>query len=206
MNSVPNKTRLAEKQKTKKTTKIQNKKQYELNKRRSLLRKQNESNKEIIQNERRQERQNLIDEDIDMGRFYEFATSDKKYVSSLNSHEIKNEIFQEYTGNFEINGLMITGHVEHKTNLRFKSMDDFESYINAIDVDYDSENGTFTGYIYELNTLKFKDVKRSAYGKGTNYMQESVEHHGQNCFIPTSVHCFIKCINCITKKDYTEDF
>ena len=36
-------------------------------------------------------------------------------------------------------------------------------------------------------------------------MQEFVGYHGQNCYIPTSGHCFIKCINYFTKKDYTEE-
>ena len=41
-------------------------------------------------------------------------------------------------------------------------MDNFENYINGIDVDYDSEDVTFTGYVYNLNTPHFKVVKRSA--------------------------------------------
>ena len=41
-------------QKTKKSTKLQKKKEYELNKRRKLIRRQNESNREKKQNERRQ--------------------------------------------------------------------------------------------------------------------------------------------------------
>ena len=123
-------------------------------------------------------------------------------------HEIKNEILQGYTGDFELNGLMIIGPIEHKTNIRLKNMDDFESYINAIDVDYDSEDVIFTGYIYKLNIPQFNVVRRSAsaYGRGTNYMQEIVEYHGQNCYIPTSGMCFFKCINYFTKKDYTEEF
>ena len=84
-------------------------------------------------------------------------------------------------------------------------MDDFESYINAIDVDYDSEDLTSTGYVYKINTPQFTVVKRSAYGKGTNYMQEIVEYHGHNCYIPTSGMCFIKCFNYFTKKDYTDE-
>ena len=68
MNSVMNETRLAEKQKTKKKTKLQKKKQYELNRRRVLIRKQNESNREIKRNERREKRENIV-EDIDIGRF-----------------------------------------------------------------------------------------------------------------------------------------
>ena len=160
MNSVTNKTRLAEK-KTKKTLKLQKKKEYELNKRRKLIRRQTESNREIKRNERKQKRENMID-DFDLGRFFELATSNKKYVNSLNLHEIKNEVLQDYTGDFELNGLMIIESVEHKTNITFKNMDDFESYINAIHIDYDSEDVTFTGYVYKLNTPQLKVVKRSA--------------------------------------------
>ena len=101
---------------------------------------------------------------------------------------------------------MINGPIEHKTIIRFKNMDDFESYINKIDVDYDSKDVTFFGYVFKLNTPQFNVVKRSAYGKGFNYMQEIVEYQGQNCFIPTSGMCFIKCIIYFTKKDYTEKF
>ena len=188
MNSITNKTRLDEKQKTK-----------------LQKRKQNESNRERIQNKRRQKRENIV-EDIDIGRFFELATSNKIYVNNSNLHEIKNEILQDYNNEFELNGKMIIGPIEHKTNIRFKNMDDFERYINAKDVDYDSEDVTFIGYVYILNTPHLKIVRRSAYGRGTTYMQEIVEYHGQNCYIPTSGMCFIKCINYFTKKDYTEEF
>ena len=146
------------------------------------------------------------DINIDIGRFFELATSNNIHVDNLNLHEIKNEILKDYTGDFEIIGKMIIVPVEHKTNIRFKNMDDFERYINAIDIDYDSEDVIFTGYVYKLNAPQFKVVKRSAYGKGTNCMQEIVEYYGQNCYIPTSGMCFIKCINHFTKKDYTEEF
>ena len=193
-------------QKTKKTTKLQKKKQYELNKRRGLIRKQNESNRNVKQDERKQKRENIKDEDIDIGKFFELATSDRIYVNGLNLHQIKSEILLDYTGDFELNGLTFIGPTQHKTITRFKNIDDFESYINKIDVDYDSEDVIFTGWLYKLNTPQFNVVKRSSYGKGTNYMQEIVEHQGQNCYIPTSGHCFIKCINYFTKKDYTEEF
>ena len=169
-----------------------------------MIRRQTESNKEIKQNERRQKREDMV-EDVDIGRFFELTTTDKIYVNSLNLHEIKNEILQDYTGDFELNGLMIIGLVEHKTNIRFKNMDDFGSYINAIDVDYDNEDVIFTCYIYKIKT-PHKVVKRSSYGKGTNYMQQIVEYPGQNCYIPTCGMCCIKCINYFTIKDYTEEF
>ena len=62
-------------------------------------------------------------------------------------HEIENETLQDYTGDFELNGKMIIGPIEKKTNVRFENMDDFERYINEMDIDYNSEDVTFTGYL-----------------------------------------------------------
>ena len=137
-------------------------------------------------------------EDIDLGRFFEIATGNKIYVNSLNLHKMRNGILQDYTGDLELNGLMNFGPIEHKTNTRFKNRDDFEGYINAIDIDHYSEDVAFTGYVYKLNTPQFNIVKRSVYAKGTNYMQEIVGYGGQNCYIPTSGHCFIKRFKCFT--------
>ena len=44
---------------------------------------------------------------------------------------------------------MFIGTVENKTNISLRKMDDFGNYINATDVDYDSEDVTFTGYVFE---------------------------------------------------------
>ena len=103
MNRVTNRTRLPEKLQTKKTTKLQSEKQYEIIKRRTLIKKQNESNREIKQKERSQKRQNLIFEDIDLGRFFELAASNKRYVNGVNLHEIKTEFLKAYTDDFELN-------------------------------------------------------------------------------------------------------
>ena len=91
-------------------------KQYELNRRRVSIRKQNESNREIKRNERRQRRENIV-KDIDIGRIIELATTDKIYVNSLNLHENKNEILEIYTGDFELIGSMLIGELEQKTNI-----------------------------------------------------------------------------------------
>ena len=101
-------------------------------------------------------------EDIDSGKFFEKTTSNKIYVNKLNLHENKNESLLRYTGDFDSNGLMLIGPVEHKTNISFENMDDFESYINAIGVEYDSEDVTFSGYVYKLKTSQFKVVERNA--------------------------------------------
>ena len=39
--------------------------------------------------------------------------------------------------------------VKQKTNNRFSNLDDFESFINAMDFHYDTEDVTFTGYVYK---------------------------------------------------------
>ena len=171
-----------------------------------MIRIQNESNKETKQNERRQKRENMV-EDINIDRFFELATTDREYVNGLNLHEIKNDILENYTGDFELIGSMLVGEIEQKTNIRFKNVDDFESYINAIDNSgYDSDDVIFTGWLYKLNTPEFKKVNRSQYGRGTDFKQDIVEYIGNICYIPTSGKCFIKCINYFTKKDYTAEF
>ena len=140
-------------------------KHYDLNKKR---RKQIESSKEIKQNERKQKREIMVDEDIDLGSFFELALSNKIYVNKLNLHEIKNENLLDYTGDFEGNGSMPIRPVEHKTKIRYKNMDDFECYINAIYIAYDSGDVTSSGYVYKLNTPQFNVVKRSGCAKSTN--------------------------------------
>ena len=171
-----------------------------------MIRKQTEPNKEIKKIERKQERDNLIDENIDLGIFFKLASSDQKHVCRLNFHEVDTEFLLVYKGDFGVDGLMVVAPVQHKTNFRFKNMDEFETYINAIDVDYDSEDVTFTGYVYKLNTPQFNRVKRSQYGRGTDFGEDIVEYIGNNCYIPSSGNCFIKCINYFTKKDYTQEF
>ena len=83
-----------------------------------MIIKQNESNEETKPIERKQKRKTMV-ENIELGRFFELASSYKVYVNNLNLHEFKNGISQDHTGDFELNGLMITGPVEHITNIRF---------------------------------------------------------------------------------------
>ena len=71
-------------------------------------------------------------------------------------------------------------------------MDDFENFIDSLDNDYNSEDVTFTGFVYKINTPQFNVVKRSVHAKNTGYMQEIVEHRGQNYYVPKNDHCFLK--------------
>ena len=79
-----------------------------------------------------------------------------------------------------------------KTNIRFRKLDDFESYINATDIDYDTEDVTSTGYVDKINTPQFNKVNRSQYGKGTDLKQDIVEYIGKKCYNPTSGNFVIK--------------
>ena len=103
-------------------------------------------------------------------------------------------------------GSVLVSEIEQKTNTRFKIVDDFETYNNAKEKKgYDSDDVIFTGWLYKLNTPEFKKVNRSQYAGGTVFKQDIVEYIGNNCCIPTSINCFIKCINHFTKKDYTKE-
>ena len=64
----------------------------------------------------------------------------------------------------------------------------------------------FTGWFYKFNTPEFKKVRRFEYGGGADFKRNIVKYIGNNCYIPTSGNCFIKCINYFTKKDYTQEF
>ena len=81
---------------------------------------------------------------------------------------------------------MFICEIEQETNIRFKLFDDLQAYINAIDVDHDSEDNIFRGWLYKLNMPEFNRVNRSQYCTSTNFKQDSVEYIGNTCYIPTS--------------------
>ena len=84
-----------------------------------------------------------------------------------------------------------------ETHLRFRNIDDFESSINAIDQDYDSEDAISNGSVYKINTPQFNLVNRSKYGNGCDFKHEIIEYGGNKCLMPSKGFCFVKCINFI---------
>ena len=72
-------------------------------------------------------------EDVHLGRFFVVATTSNRYVNGINLHHFKSEILEDYTGDFVLIESMIIGEIEQKTNISFEKVDDFESYIIAID-------------------------------------------------------------------------
>ena len=103
-------------------------------------------------------------------------------------------------------GTLLVGDQIRQTHVRFRNMIDFESYINSIDQDYDSDDSIFNGYIYKIDTPQFNKIKRSPYGNGCDFKHEIIEYRGNNCFIPTKGYCFIKCVNFLTGRDYKQKY
>ena len=93
------------------------------------------------------------------------------------------------------------GEREKKTNFRFRNVEGFDTCIIATDVDYDSEDVIFTGWLNKLNIHQFNMINRSEYGRGTVFEQDFVDYIGIKCYIPTSGQCFIKCNNHLTGKE-----
>ena len=130
----------------------------------------------------------------------------KIQVIDENLHEIKNAILLVYTGEFERVGNLKVGAQIRQTHIRFRNMDDFESYINSIDERYDADDCIFNGFIYKIDTPQFNKVKRSEYANGCDFKHEIIEYQGNNCFIPTKGYCFIKCVNFLTGQDYKQKY
>ena len=71
----------------------------------------------------------------------------KIQVINTNLHEIKQEKLQDYVGEFEMAGNLKVGDQIRKTHIRFRNMNDFESYMNSVDGGYDADDCIFNGYI-----------------------------------------------------------
>ena len=47
---------------------------------------------------------------------------------------------------------------------------------------------------------KFKQINRSEHGRGANEFINISEYDGENCYIPSGIVCFLKCINLFSRK------
>ena len=130
----------------------------------------------------------------------------KFHVVDKNLHAIRNEILEDYDGEFEMVGFLVIGDQSRQTHIRFRNFTDYESYINAIDQDYESDDAIFNGYLYKINTPQFNSVNISQYGNGCDFKHEIIEYRGDNCFIPTKGYCFIEGINYLTGEDYKRQY
>ena len=125
---------------------------------------------------------------------------------TLNLVQNKDEVLKEHAVDFEMIGSMLICELEQKTYIRIRNVEGFETYINAIDVDYGSGDVIFTRWSSKLNTPHFNRVDRAQFGRGTDFKQDIIEYTCNNRYNPTSSQCFIKCNIHLTGNDYTEDF
>ena len=103
-------------------------------------------------------------------------------------------------------GSLKVGDQIRQTHIRFRNINDYESYINSIDQESDSEDSIFNGYFYKIDTPQFKLVNRSQFGNGCDFKHEIIEYRGDNCYIPAKGYCFVKCNNYLTGLDYKEQY
>ena len=88
-----------------------------MNKRKTLISKQNESSKGIKQTEKKTKKREDLIKCVALGRFFELVTTNKMFVNELNLHQIKSEILGEYTVDFELIRSALIGEVEQKRNI-----------------------------------------------------------------------------------------
>ena len=60
---------------------------------------------------------------------------------------------------------LIVGLHIRKTHISFSNNNDYEAYINAKDMDYDSETCILTGFVYKLDTPVFNKRTNRDLGK-----------------------------------------
>ena len=99
----------------------------------------------------------------------------KSQFVDKNLHEIRNEMLEDYTGNFEMVGRPKVGDQIRQTHIRFRNFTDYEAYNNSIEEGYDAEDAIFNDYNYKTKTPQFNLVNRSQYGNGCDFKHEIVE-------------------------------
>ena len=130
----------------------------------------------------------------------------KVHVIDKNLPEIINEILVDYESEFEMVGREKIADQSHESHIRFRKLDDYEAYIDAIDQDYESEDAISNGYIYKIITPQFNLVNTSKNGNACDFKHKFIEYRDKNCFIPTKAYCLVKCINFITGEDCKQQY
>ena len=124
----------------------------------------------------------------------------------MNLIEFKTEVLKNDFGDFEMIGKISIDNQIREARIRFRNITDYEFYFNAIDQDYESEDASFIGSLYKANTPHFNVVNRSQCCNGCDFKHQSIEFHGNNCFILKNSYCFDRYINHLTNSDYKEQY
>ena len=121
-------------------------------------------------------------------------------------NEIKQKVLIDYGGEFEKFGNLKVGDQIHQTDIRLELFL-IMKLISILSMKVMTQKIVFSMVIkYKINTPQFSLVIRSQYGNGCDFKHEIIAYRGNNCFIPTKVYCFVKCINFITGEDYKQQY
>ena len=109
----------------------------------------------------------------------------KIQVNDKNLHEIKQEMLGDYAGEFETSGKLSIGDQIRETQVRYRNIIEYDSYINSLNEGYDAEDAIFNGYFHKIRNLQFDLVERSQNGSHCDFKHKIIEYHGSDCFVPT---------------------
>ena len=54
--------------------------------------------------------------------------------------------------------------------------------------------------------MVFNQIKRSNYGKGCDAFKKILQYGGQLCYIPSGKACFMKCLDFIYKRGFSNEY
>ncbi|ESP01769.1 hypothetical protein LOTGIDRAFT_172416 [Lottia gigantea] len=115
--------------------------------------------------------------------------------------------FKTFKGQIKIDGEIVEegNHRQYMSLLGFNGKT-FHNIFSNMDKKSDASDWYFTGKIILMKD-NFQEIKRSRVGRGgTDLLKKINEYEGENCYIPTNGHCFIKCVNRVLNKDLTCKF
>ena len=146
------------------------------------------------------------DDVIDLGLFLELAEENKIIYNQVPISTLIEDM-EKLENGFFTNGYFTLGEEgEIDTNRFFKDSNELAKFIDKILDKYDDHPSIYyTGNIYRY-FKNFKRVKRSEHGRGANEFNNILEYEGLNCYIPSGNGCFLKCINYIFKKDFSNEY
>ena len=144
-------------------------------------------------------------DEIDLGEYLNIVENNIVKFENDDIIKVLENVTDEYP--FILKGeLKINNNESSMINAFFSNRDGLIERIEKINERYDESIPiTFTGLVIKY-TKSFNKIRRSYYGTGCDSFKKIVEYRGNLCFIPEQNECFRKCIEFITKKDFSEQY
>ena len=145
------------------------------------------------------------DDEIDLGEYLNIVENNIVKFENDDIKKVLDNVTDEYP--FILKGeLKINDKEASMINAFFSNRDGLREGIEKINERYDETVPiTFTGIVIKY-TKSFNRIHRSYYGRGCDSFKKIVEYRGNLCYIPEENECFRKCIEFITKKDFSEQY